>query len=401
MPQIANMTAAGVRYVNRSLAATFMPRMNKSVYSKVCRSYLQRSIYEPFSALGAAPVMRQNNGTMDSNEISSFTYQVPTQLYKYTEEPTRFAMEMDQTGTIGDRVGWAGLRIAQLPDQVFFTKLIIGNQASSASEVGRDGVTYNVTMDGVSFFNAAHAFGPSGRTQSNIVNGNLPATAASVAAQDVGATAQAFQRDMMLIQQRFSGFFDQSGSPMFTDDDLAHKITLYVPPILKAGADLAFRAPGAMIGGSPGNSGTTGSTQFPQNSSIIREVVSSVYLQSMVSTIDGSVLTPTSQTEYYAFITDDRVAAMYWQRFLPLGKATADANSFMASAANVGMPLSVDGAALFATMEIDHNFGALGAQAQESVVFKEKFFVSPRALGNIAYGFPLLCLKIVPVGASS
>lgn len=403
MPIIANTSASAVRLVNQAFAAAFFPRANQSVYSKICRSYTQRSETEPFSVMGSPPILTQFSGTVDSNDIASFTWTVPNQIFKNFEQISRNALETDQTGTLIKRVAVNGQRLAQWQDQLFFTKLITGNRTASATEVSPSGTSYNVTIDGLPFFSAVHSTGPSGVTQSNIVNGNLASTVATMAANDLGASAQAMQKDMILIQQRFAQFQDTVGSVLLSDSDMASRIILLVPPSVKPIADLAFRSPGAMIGGSPGNSGSTGSTTFQH--SIVREVISSNYLASMRSSIDGSVLTGTSATEYYAFLVDDYVAPMYWQRFLPLGingvNTDAVANAVMAAGNAAGINTSFDSAALYATMEVDNNFGALGSQAQESVVKQEKFFVSARARGNFAYGFPYTALKIVPSGASS
>lgn len=404
MPIIANTSASSVRLVNQAMAATFFPRAAKLLSPKVMGQYTTRSEYEPFSILGAAPVLTQFISGVQSDDIASFTFQSPSLIFKSYEEVNRSALETDQTGTLAKRTAWAGVRLAQWQDQLFFTKLITGNRVSSVTETAPNGNAYTVTMDGLPYFSAVHAFGPSGQTQSNIINGGLPATVAGVIGQDSALTAQLLQRDMMAIQDRFSSYFDTVGSPINVDDDLASRIVLFVPPVLKAGADLAFRSPGAMIGGSPGNSGSTGSTTFQHQ--IIREVVSSPYLKQMINTMDGTTLTPTSPTEYYAFIVDDYVKPFYWQKFIPLinsmGMQTdSEVQRIMDAAAGAGYDIPSSSAALYATTEVDNNFGALGSQSQESTVAREKFFVSARARGNCSYGFPLVCIKIVPSGASS
>lgn len=414
MPIITGLQTSLIRDANTAMATAFFPRFLKSAWPQLCRSTLSTRLVEPFSLDGSAPLLRKFNGTLKSYGLKSWSYHSPNFLFKNFESINREEFEMDQTGTVRKRCGQFGIRVAQAPDYLLAKRILSADASSSASTVYK-GTTYYTTFEqNIPLFSASHNM-YDGSTQSNIITGNLPSagTVASVAQLDIGAVAQAAIKDLELIIDKIASYKDDKGANMYPDFDPAKSLVLVIPPILRAGFDLAFNTNGALIGGSPSSTlGTTGSTTLPAGTKV-KKIISPGLLRGCLdieSDDDTTTISPTYATQYYWIIEDDYVAPFYFQRFrpkkggeyFPMGSdPEAEAEAVLKAANTGGLKPTVESADVYAATEIDTNLGALGNNSQESVVKTESFFISGRSRFQINYGAWFTAGKVDPSGQSA
>ena len=412
MPISSYLQTSLVRDANIAMATAFFPRWRGGFWQKLCGSTLSTALVEPFALEGAAPLMKQWLGDVSSRAIASWKQQSPNLLFKNYEEVSRTDLEMNQTGTILKRVGQIGIRVAQAPDYLLAAKIMSGSLTSSASVVFSDGNTYYTTFEqGVPIFSTAHNTYAS-NVQSNIIQGNLPSTIANVKLADPAQLAADMQKDLTALLDALAGVLDDKGGQIYPDLEPELHIVAVVPPILKYAASLAFKTPGALIGGSPSTSnGSTGSTVniAPM---FIKDVISSPLLKGCAdiqNQDDTARVTPVHDTDYYFFITNDYVKPFYFQRFRPKEKgefsppginADQQVQEALAAVKAIGLKATAESQDVYAATIVDHNLAALGAQAQESVVKKEAFFMSGRTRFNINYGPWFTAWKIDPTGTS-
>ena len=389
MPNILNLQTSLVRYANAAFARTFFPRFRKQSWPSIARPFVSTASVEPFAFLGAAPLLTKFNGTMRSRGINSWNLNSPNLLYKNFEDLSRGDIEKDQTGTFLQRVGWHGVRAAQAPDYLLCKKIITGHLTSSAT-VTFEGQTYNTTLEpDIPYFSNAHNTWTGG-TQTNVLVGSCLSTKAAFAANNVGLNAQAMTADIAALIDLIAGVKDDTGAQIWPDFDPAENLVLWVPPIMRAAARLAFQTGGAILGGSPGNSGTTGSTTAI-GATLVKDVKSPGLLASLTDPDDQNQgpLTPDYDTAYYAFVVYDMVPPFFYQRFRPLKQSeiintteynpAAESDRIMEKMSELGKPVSRESADVYASTIIDHNLNAIGANATRDVVEQEKFFISTRA----------------------
>ena len=411
MPIVTNLQTSLVRDANATLATAFFPRWRGGFWQEIAGSYVSTAFVEPFALDGAAPMLQVFNGSMSARGVASWTLQVPNLLFKTIEDISRTSLEMDQTGTVLRRVAQMGIRLAQLPDFLMAKRIMTASLASSAT-VAFSGSNYYTTFEnGVPYFSTAHTT-YAGGNQSNILQGNLPATIASVTAQNIAALANAMQQDVMNAIATIATIVDDKGVQIFPSLDTEKHIVVMVPPVLRPVARLAFSTPGATIGGTNGTGGSSGATTSI-GPMMVKRVVSSQLLAGCID-VEGATpaatVSPVHQTDYYIWIEDDLCRPMYFQRFRP--KKTGEyspvgynpeaaAAAAIAACEKVGMNISAEAADVYAQAEVDHNLSALGANAQRSVVEQEAFFMSPRMRGNVTYGPWFLGYRIDPGGYST
>lgn len=411
MPVITGLQSSLVGAANSALATAFFPRFLKSFWPQLCRSTLSTRLVEPFALDGSAPLLRAFNGTLKSYGLKSWSYNSPNLLFKNFEEIGREEFEMDQIGTVRKRVGQHGVRLAHWVDYLTAKRILNADSASSASVVYKGQTYYTTFEQGIPLFATNHNM-YDGSTQSNIITGSLPSGAGTVPQNDIPAMAQAMLKDLELIIDQFASYKDDKGANLYPDFDPQKSLTIVVPPVLRPVADLAFMSDGALIGGSPGNSGSTGSTTFSKGTRVKR-VISPGLLRGCIdveSDDDTVTVSPKYPYQYYAFVDDDYVGPLYFQRFrpkkggeyMPVGSdPEAEAEAILNATDKGGFKVTAEAADMYAATEIDTNLGALGQNAQESVVKKESFFISARSRGNVNYGFWPTAMKIDPAGQSA
>ena len=122
-------------------------------------------------------------------------------------------------------------------------------------------------------------------------------------------------------------------------------------------------------------------------------------------------ITPVNPTDWYAVVDDDFLRGWYYQRFapkkagetMPIGEdpeAQAQKALELANAGGLVGRIKPEMLDVYAATEIAHNLGALGANAQESVVMKEEFFMAARTRNNIIPGPWFLNWRIKPVSGT-
>jgi hypothetical protein len=411
MPIVTNLQTSLVRDANAILATTFFPRWRGGFWQELAGSYVSTALVEPFALDGAAPMLQYWQGSMNARGVSSWTLQVPNLLFKTIEEISRTSLEMDQTGTVLRRVAQMGVRLAQLPDFLMAKRILTASLSSSASIVF-GGQTYYTTFENtVPFFSTAHTT-YAASNQSNIIQGGLPSTISAIGSNDIAVLANQMQKDIEQVVAQIATIVDDKGIQVFPSLDPEKHLVVVVPPILKQAARLAFSTPAATIGGTNGTGGSAGATTSI-GPTMVKRVVSSPLLAGCIdveSTSPTGTVSPVHQTDYYIFIEDDLVKPFYFQRFRPkhVGEYSpigynpqAAAQAAIAAAEKAGVNITAEAADVYASAEVDHNLGALGANAQLSVVTQESFFMSPRMRGNITFG-PWFCgYRVDPTGYST
>jgi hypothetical protein len=304
-------------------------------------------------------------------------------------------LELDQTGSllglknsggIGARLG---ARIAEHPEFLFFNRLLTGATASRATDTF-EGNTYNLTLDGVSMFNTAH---PSayGSTQSNIIAGSLPTTAAGVAAQTVEATAKQLQQDMNKIIQHFKNLKDDRGVKLFPTFDAKKHLIIAVPSILEQASYLAFKTNSstALIGT------TTNVTPL-----FVKDVIPTGLLDGAPNVLDeGSTgeITPLNETDYYVFFDGDLTKALYMLYHSPLQTPYGESSpvdSILKSYGDIGA--TQDSATFLASTSIESTLNRVGNQADAHSIMREEYLISPRMRGNCFFGPWMNALRVYP-----
>lgn len=396
------------RKVNRAMSMAFFPRAKEWIFPRLARSYITTSLSEPHAIGGAFPPIKVWNGGMGSYGMPSWTLEIPNLICKAILDVRRNDIEADQTNTLLRYADQAGVALADFPDQLLVKRLLQGGLTASTTTT-QFGNTYQLTMDGLPMFGLSHQL-DGVTSQSNELQGNLASnTASGILAQDVGQTAQQLLRDLGLIVNYFKTVKNNQNLAVFPTIEARKHVVLLMPPCLESAAALAFRSSGAIIGGSPGGSGSTGSSTSvgPQ---FVKDVIVSGLLAGIPDpeAASGMILPPTA-TSYWAFVVDDYVAPFYMQLFKPMDGADgfppgynidAAISSAMKEARALGIEYTREQATLFASTIVEHNLGAVGANAQREVAEKEKFFISPRFRGNVVYGPWITALRIDPAGTS-
>jgi hypothetical protein len=394
------------RKVNRAMSLTFFSRAKKWLFPRLTRSYLTTSLDEPHAIGGAFPPMKIWSGGMPSSGMPSWKLEIPNLIAKALLEIRRNEIEADQSDTLLRYADQAGVVLADLPDQLLFKRIMSGGLTSSVT-TSQFGKTYTQTMDGLPMFGTNHQL-DGVTSQSNEIQGNLGAsTVAGITSQDVGQTAQQLQKDLGLIAQYFQTVKNDKNMPIWPTMDLAESIVLVGPPCLAPAFALAFRAAGSIVGGSSGGSNGSSTSIGPM---FVKDAITSGYLAGFndpESPTNAMILPPT-QGSYYAFVVNDYVAPFYLQLFKPQGgdgfppgyDVKAVVNAAMKEARALGVEYTREQASLFASTIVEHNLGAVGANAQWETVTEEKFFISPRSRLNAVYGPWITALRIDPAGTS-
>jgi hypothetical protein len=405
MPIIGNTTLATVRLANAAFAASFFPRATSPVYPSITGSYTVNTPFEPFTIMGSAPSLIRYTGSVYAANVPSYTYSVPTLLFKNYEEIQRNQIEFDTTKVLVNRASAFGAQAAQLPDNLLAARLTQGHLAAKATIV-ENGVTYKLTIDGQPYFSSTHSTSQSGGIQSNFIAGGLASTAAALNSTDIAVTAQQLQRDFQNFLYNATKVQNTYGDVLFPNLDPMQSVVIVVPPILKPAADLVFKTPGVLIGGTNGTSGGSGGAGQSAVQIYVKEVKTLSALASVIDPDTGLVVTPTADTCYYIFIVDDLVRPLYFQNFSPNGNVdgydgvniASEVAKLKAAAAKNNVTLNDTQAVLFAGTVIEHNLNAVGSSAQATVVQYEKFFISARSRLNLVYGPWFLGYKVLPTG---
>lgn len=406
MATIYNTTTDTVRKANAALANAMFSRAYKLKYSKVCGTTRSTSQVEPFTLNGSAPVPQRWNGFVNQRDIKSWSLNVPNSLFKGVETIERQSIEFDQTRTLLNRLPFHGARLAQVPDFLLAKRMIQGGVANS-HKLTFGNTTYTTTFDATEIYSSTHP-APAASNQSNIVQGYLPQHASSVFAQDTATTVQQIINSIGALNNQISTTVDDHGVTFFPEYDPSENLVIFAPPCL-AQAGKLLMTPG-VLAGTGGTGGGSGSTTNI-GPSLIKEWVTWPFLAG-VPDVENDVTTtisPTYQTQFYACIVGDIVQPWYFQRFesprasdVIGGDPSEEARRMAQAAVDAGMPpnLALDMAALFTYSEIDHNFNALGSNAQWESAVMEKFFIAPRAYAQVFPGIWPLNWLINPSGNS-
>lgn len=404
MPFVINTSPATTRNANAILARSFFPRAKKMVYPMFSGSFVSKRAVEPFALIGSVPQVKsfsgKGGGGIRMNAIASYKMEVPNLLWRMGFGISQTDLEFDQTGTIMQLAQAAGIRMSEFPDQLFFKRVMTGSTAASATvNFDYTGLTYNQTFDGVSYYNTAHPVGLTG-TQSNIITGSLPLTAAAVALQDIATTAQQLQSDLTQAISGFQTVTDTVGIPLYPNLDPAESVCVIVPPCLREAATLAFATAGSVI------AQTT--NIYPK---AVKRVVSSGYMgpngfPDPEDPTNTQTVTPVNQTDCFYFIIDDYIKPFYMQLFQPLPNSEVlpgmkwNAEAIVNAVRASDNAISVDAATSFASTRLDTTFNKIGDNADLSTIASDNFFVATRQRGNLVYGPFMTSQKVKPSGGA-
>ncbi len=406
MPIVAN-TYLTTRKANTIMSAAFFPRAKEWLFPKVCGTYLTTSLDgDPHVIGGSAPQMKRYRGKVSSAGMPSWKFQVPNPLAKNYMEIDRSEIEGDQTRTLLRKADEFGVALADYPEQLWTARLLNGDQVASATD-SFNGTTYTVTMDGLPQFSASHQL-DGVTSQSNIITGSLPQSTTVLYDSDIALMANYMQRDLMKVVATIKTVKNDKGLPIYPTLDIKKNIVVLLPSTLEVVGRRAF-SPG-LVGGSPGNNGSTGSSDniAPM---FVSDVLSSGYLDGLPDPEGTTTLAPTYATTYYILVVNDRVKPFYVQNYKPVGENELfpkgyDVDAAIAQGLSEAKQIGLEGtpakvaAATFASTLVEHNLTAVGANAQKSVVEDESHFISARSRMNIVYGPWFTCWQVTPGSTS-
>jgi len=394
MPVVANTQNAAVVAANTVMSRAFFPRAKQWLYKELAGSYTSVRLVEPFSLIGTVPPLERFNGFLKAVGVPSFSMNVPNPLWKNVLKVDQTDYEGDQTGTLVQLSQQIGVRLAEFPDQLFAKRLLSASTAGSQTMTFR-GTSYTMTFDGQPLFSASHDDWYAGSTQSNIIQGELPATKALLMDDDYATNANKMLRDIQRVIDAVKTVKDNQGIPFFPTIDTKQSIVVVVPPILEPLAALAFRTDKTAVI----NQTTNVAPMFVKN------VLTNGYLAGLRDPEDGTTLTPVNETDYYIFVVNDWVKPFYVQLFRPPHgdelfppgyNAGAEVDRMLKDQAD----LDVDMATLYASARVDTTFRRVGAEADAYTIENENFIMSARYRGNIVYGPWFLSWRIKPDGGS-
>jgi hypothetical protein len=401
MPFISGLSTVNTVAANTIMLQAFMARAKKQVHPRLSRPFKSVRLVEPIAIPGAVPPLSLFQGSMKSKNLQSWKVQSPNHLWKNFMDIQQSQFEGDQTGFTRHLGQYAGVELANTWDRIAATRFLKGTTATT-TVFDVDGQTYNLTMDGLAQFSAAHNTW-SGGVQSNIISGNLPATAALFAANDMKTNANKMIQDIQAVINTAMTVKTNQGQPIYPNLDPAEQIQVLVPPLLAPCANLAFGKVGQPI--QLVDSTTVVSNQY------VNEVITWGLLAGFVEPETDALVSPANATDYYVAIKQDYVSPLYVHPFAPLPgdkmfppdyNAGAVIDGIMNALESAGQANAISEAevATFAGARIDTNIGAIGSNAQRDVVEKEQFFVSSRLRGNVLWGPWFTVYKVKPYGGS-
>lgn len=388
---IGGLSDIQARRANAAMAHAYFPRAKDWLYPSICGSVTSTSLVEPFAVLGAAPGLKKYVNGLKKRGIRTYASNIPNTLFKNIVPIPQTSLEGDQTGTVVQLSAQVGVRLAEFPDQLFCQRLVTGSTAAKAVERFEDGIDYNLTLDGVSFYNTAH---PNGNgVASNIVQGHLPNTSAALLAQDPEVTAKQLQKDLAKVLEAVRNAKDDQGINIYPNIKASANICVVVGSALETAAQLAFRTPGGVI------DQTT--NIFP---TLVKDVKVSGYLDGFpdLTKDDGASVDPLNETDWYIMIDDDFVKPLYAQLYRPIsGSEVVDGlDEAVDAIINKVNGATVDQATLFASTRVDTTFNKVGNNADAFTIENEEFLVSARWRGNFFYGPWFTSWRIIPVGGT-
>lgn len=396
MPIVSGTKASTTLAANVVMSKSYFPRAKRWIYPRLSSSYISVKSVEPHAVVGAVPPLQQYTGTLKLANIPSYKMQVPNLLFKNAFGIKQSELEFDQTRTLVQLAPQMGVRTAEFPDMLFAKRLLSGTTANS-QYVTFEGTQYTQTLDAKPLFATDHPTGKNGASQSNIISGNLPSTKAALLAQDLATSAFQMISDFNALLDAIKQVVDTAGVPLFPSIDPKESIVIVVPPVLEAVAQLAFRTPAPAV-----ISQTT--NIMP---SFVKDVISHGYLGGLPDPESevGATVSPTNETDWYAFITDDYVKPFYTQFFRPAEDSDLfppgyNAKNLIERVVAAVKGITVEQATVFASTRIDTTFGKIGANSDAFTIQTETFLVSARMRGNMVYGPHFLSWKVKPNGGS-
>lgn len=394
MPIVANTQVAAVRAANTVMSRAFFPRAKKWIYPRICGSYTSTALVEPHAILGAAPPLRKFLGRMTAKGVPSWRADVPNPLFKNILKVDQTDYEGDQTKTLISLSQQIGVRLSEFPDTAFCYRILRGSTANSQYE-SFQGQQYTLTFDGQPYFSASHDVG-NGAVQSNIIQGELPATKDLILDDDYATNAIRMQRDVQRLISAIKTVKDNQGQPLFPTLEMKESVVVMVPPILEPIAALAFRSEKSVI-----NQTTNVAPLF------VKDVISTGYLEGLSNPYseEGEIVTPVNETDYYVFIDNDFIKPMYVQLFRPpkdneLFPPDYDVDAEIDRILKANSEITVDQAVLYASTRVDTTFNKIGENADAYTIENENFLMSGRYRGNSTYGPWFLAWRVKPQGGN-
>ena len=399
MPFIGNVNNLRTRAANIVMSRTFFPRAKKWIYPELSSSYISVAEIEPHRVLGAIPGLSRFRGHLSTGGIPSFASDIPNLLFKNLVEINQEDMEFDQTGTLIQLAPQMGQRLAEFPDLLWAKRLITADNPSSATITYR-GKTYNNTLDGQPLFSASHPqYNDTSSNQSNIITiSGWPTTKASLFASnnDWSFLANKMQIALSQMLDSLANVRDNADLPIYSNIDTEESVVIVVPKILEPVARLAFATKGSIISAASGGSTTNIAPTY------VKKVISSALLNGGFADPDplplesGTVTTTDYSsrdlcTTWYAFVINDFVKPFYYQLFRPIKPDEMFPRGYnpakvVADIMKANDAITVEEATMFASTRIDTTFRRIGAEADLETIRSEKFYMSARHRGNMAYG---------------
>ena len=388
--QINGLDPINTPRANTAMRTAFWTRTKSWIWPKLCGSYTSDREVEPHGFTGSVPGLTEFAQGLAEVETPQFGFQIPNLLFKNLVPVRRRELEFDQTRSVVSKAAQVGNRIAEFPEHLFAARLLTADNPLSAT-VKYEGQTYQQTFDGQPLFSKTHdTIG--GGTQSNVIKGSLPKTIALLNAQSWADSAEQMQADISAVIATAQGIRDTSNMPLFPGLDMGENLVVVVPPCLRAIAALAFKTgPNSVI-----NQTTNIAPMF------VKDVISTGFLGGSIPsplTAFNGTISAANQTDYYVFVTHDQVKPFYHQMYRPLRKEdeAPPEGGGNADVAGINGGIIPEAAAMFASSILETTFSNQGASATEDTITKERYLISARWRGNMAYGIWFTAYVVKPV----
>lgn len=419
MPGNMQFSTSARRMVLNTYLYAFTQRAAEFTFGNVVEFVPSHSAYEPFATLGAFPMMTQYMGTVNLESTGSFDWAIPQNVYKAASGINRMTYETDQIGAINAYIQGAGLEIPQFLQRKFSYELLLSTNSTTAptsqydyldsppgsSYGGNNGSNQFVTTaDGKPFYSTQHVY-PSGciyqGTQSNILQGNLPATID--ASTTIATLSAAILNDIgNVIVPFFHNIYNTNGDFMFGSMNESVMLEFHVPPALK----LVFEQLGLNTN-SFINMTTNVGARF-----MARIRCHAYYANCPSIKNNGQYISPQFANTYFVIMRPNYVTPFVGTVFSPLPaqyqsplgsngnppNAQQARNAYQATAALFPDSIGDFGRYAGASTIIDQTFQMQGANAIPQTI-EETFTLSPRFRGNIKPVFWQMSAMVVTQAA--
>lgn len=350
IPAITNrmgITEVGARGL---IALGFMRKSATMMHTKVALPVTTSTRNVPFRNFGAMPQLTQFIKRRIANGIPDYSWTPHTEKFANLVEMERDAFEEDQTGQTRGSIQQLGVRAAEFPDILLFSRW-------AENPVG---------FDGSPIFSASHALGGNApAVQTNVVQGQV--TEADLTTVNVATNAQLIQEDFTAAVAQMANFIDNQGVKFnFTLDGA--KLVIVCSQRMRPAMVQAFQ-----------------SEFILQTANIFRGSIEGIIGTSL---LDGTNFSPLGINASYThdaatwYLCRVDEALKPWFNLLFHAPTTAELTDDLKAAG-----VTMEALQTWQAIQIEHTLNKVGDNADAYTITNDSFLMSVRAKMNIVPGF--------------